>query len=175
MVELSKIIVIAWTVIGGFGLLSSAWEANAACPQVGFTWAEPHASTATHTVKIGKNIVIYVRRVPITTTSDIVDIKLVSDDDSDGASLLIKFNPAADQRLHDATTNQSGRWLAFMFNDEVMVDSQWEGPYGMELGGTRVSMRHGLKRGRKLMKAISGCTGATAGAGRPDRVKVPPP
>ena len=128
---------------------------------------------ATRPVKIGKNKAIYVLREPITRTSDIVEIRLV-DDYGDGASLLIKFTPAADQRLHAATTNQSGRWLAFMFNDEVMVDSRWEGRYGMELGGTRVSMQHGLKRGRKLMKAIRGCTRATAGAARPGGVNTPP-
>ena len=160
---LARLSVLSWTAFSVLALLSSAGVAQAACPEVGFTWVEPHASPATRPVKIGKNKVIYVRRVPITTTSDIVEIRLVDDDDSDGASLLINFTPAADQRLHDATTNQSGRWLAFMFDDEVMIDSEWEGRYGMDLGGTRVSMQHGLKRGRELMQAIRGCTAANAG------------
>jgi hypothetical protein len=48
----------------------------------------------------------------------------------DDATLLIKFTPAADQRLHDATTNHSGMRIAFLFDDEVLINSVWEGPYG---------------------------------------------
>lgn len=76
---------------------------------------EPHASSATRAIKVGRNQTIFVRRVPITTTRDIVRIRLVADDNDD-ASLLIKFTSAADQRLHDATTNHSGMRIAFMFN-----------------------------------------------------------
>ena len=162
MVKLSRLLLIAWTVISGLALLSSATVADAVCPQVGFTIVEPHASAATRAVRVGKNQTLFVQREPITTTSDIVEIKLVREFDDD-ADLLIKFTPAADQRLHDATTNHSGRRIAFMFNDEVLLNVVWEGPYGIDPGGTRVSMHHGMKRFPKLMKAIRGCTGATAG------------
>lgn len=165
MFGLARLPVLTSTALSALALLSSTGMTHAACPQVGFTWVEPHASATTRPVRIGEDKVIYVQRVPITRTRDIVEIKLVRElarDSDDGADLLIKFTLAADQRLHDATTNQSGRWLAFMFDDEVMVDSEWDGRYGMELGGTRVSMRHGLKRGRRLMRAIRGCTSTTA-------------
>ena len=152
-------------VIGGSALLCGSGATNAACPQVGFTWVEPHASPATRPVKIGKNKVIYVRRVPITTTSDIVKISLMQElADANDADLLIRFTPAADKKLHDATTNHSGRWLAFMVNDEVLVDSEWQGPYGFDPGEKRVSMNHGMKRAQRLMKAIRGCIRETAGA-----------
>ncbi len=167
MVKLSGFLVIAWTVISGIALLSSAAVADANCPQVGFTIVEPHASSATRAVKVGTNQTLFVRRVPITTTSDIVEIKLVREsagDNDDDADLLIKLTPAADQRLHDATTNHSGRWIAFMFNDEVLINSEWEGPYGFDPGEKRVSMMHGMKRAQKLMKAIRGCIGETAAA-----------
>jgi len=155
MVKVSRGVIVAWTVIGA--LLSST-AARADCPQVGFTIVEPHASSATRPVKLGKTETLFVRRVPITTTSDIVDIRLVADGDDD-ASLLIKFTPAADQRLHEATTNQSGLRIAFMFNDEVLLNVVWEGPYGMDLGGSTVSKRHGMKPLQRLMTAIRGCTG----------------
>lgn len=167
MFKTARLFVLALAVISEVAVLSGSAVAGASCPQVGFTVVEPHSSRETRAVKVGRHRVIYVRRVPITTTGDIVDIRLVSDDDGDGASLLIKFTPSADQRLHDATTNHAGMRLAFMFNDELLVDTVWEGPYGMDLGGTRVSMRHGMKRAQRLMHAIHGCTGVTAGYSTP--------
>jgi hypothetical protein len=157
----------------GLPLLSGAAAAKAFCPRVGFTIVEPHASRVTRPVKAGKDQTLFVRRVPITTTSDIVEIKLVADGQDD-ASLLIKFTPAAAQRLHDATTNHSGLRIAFMADDDVLLDAVWEGPYGMETYGTQVSMRHGMKRAQRLVKAIRGCTDATAYSFHPSGGSVPP-
>jgi len=161
MVKTSKLILIAWTLITGFGLVAIAAPADAACPQVGFTIVEPSASSITRPVSVGKNQTIFVRRVPLTTTGDIVEIRLVQEsagDNEDDADLLIKFTSVADQKLHDATTNHSGRRIAFMFNDELLLNVVWEGRYGMDPGGTRVSMHHGMKRLPRLMQAIRGCT-----------------
>ncbi len=159
--------VLALVLTSAVAPFSSGAVAHAACPQVGFTFVEPQASSATRAVRVGRNQTIFVRRVPITTTSDIVTIRLVADDDDadNSASLLIKFTPAADQRLHEATSNVSGQRIAFMLDDEVLLNVVWEGPYGMYLGGTRVSIQHGMEPARKLMKAIRGCTGGTAASG----------
>src|SRR6516164_2063202 len=69
--------------------------------------------------------------------------------------------PAAAQRLHDATTNHSGLRIAFMADDDVLLNVVWEGPYGVDTDGTQVSLEHGMKRARRLMEAIRGCTGAS--------------
>lgn len=169
MLKLARLLLVtALTAITGLPLLcGAAAAANALCPQVGFTIVEPHPSRATRPIKAGKDQTLFVRRVPITTTSDIVEIKLVADD-KDDASLLIKFTPAAAQMLHDATTNHPGLRIAFMADDEVLLDAVWEGPYGMETYGTQVSMRHGMKRAQKLVKAIRGCTDASARLVEPD-------
>lgn len=98
----------------------------------------------------------------ITKTSEISDIKLVAGDDDDDAIILIKYTASADQRLHDVTTNHSGMHLAFLFNDEVLLNIIWQGPYGMDTGGGQLSIRHGMKRAQRLMKAIQGCTAANA-------------
>ena len=146
-------------------ILAANAVAHASCPQVGFAVVEAHASLKTRAIKVGRNQTIFVRREPITTTGDIVDIKFVRElagDNSDDAGFLLKFTPAAAQRLHEATTNHSGRRIAFMFNDEVLLNVVWEGPYGMETGGTRVSMHHGLKPLGRVMRAIRGCTSAPA-------------
>jgi hypothetical protein len=161
MVKLSRLLLSAWTVISGLALVSSAALASGACPQVGFTIVEPSASSATRPVTVGKGQTLLVRREPLTATGDIVDIRLaadVSSDSNDDASLYIKLTPVVDQRLHDATTNHSGMRIAFMVNDEVLTNVVWDGPYGMDLGGVRVSMSHGMAQARKLMKAIEGCT-----------------
>lgn len=164
MSKLPRLLVLALVAVSELALLSGHAAAGESCPKVGFTIVEPHPSAETRTVSVGKNEAIYVRRVPITTTSDIVEIKLVGDygESDDAASLLIKFTPAADRRLHDATTNHSGRRIAFMFNDEVLTNVVWQGPYGMDPGGVRVSMLHGMARARALVGAIRGCVGATA-------------
>jgi preprotein translocase subunit SecD len=161
MFNLAKRLVVVWTVVLGVAVNYTGAVANASCPQVSFTVVEPHATPETRPVRVGRNQTIFVRREAITTTSDISDIKLFSSDD-DEALILIKLTPAADQRLHDATTNHSGMRIAFLFDDEVLLDVVWEGPYGMDTGGTQVSIRHGMHQARKLMKAIRGCTVATA-------------
>jgi hypothetical protein len=104
------------------------------------------------------------RREALTTTRDISDVKVVPNHDAadDDGTIQIKFIPKADQRLHDATTNHSGMRIAFLFNDEVLINVVWQGPYGMDLGGSQVDIRHGLNKARELMKAIQGCTAANA-------------
>jgi hypothetical protein len=134
--------------------------AEAACPQVGFTVVEPHATSETRPLKVGGRRTVFVHRQWITTTSDISEIKVTHphDGDDDDANIQIKFVPAADQRLHDTTSNHSGMRFAFLFNDEILNDIVWQGPYGTYLGGIQVGVRHGMKQAQTLMKAIEGCT-----------------
>lgn len=159
MFNLAKRLVVIWAILLGVAVTSNGTVANASCPKVGFTVVESHATSETRPVRVSGNQTIFVRREGITTTRDISDIKLTGN--GDDALILIKFTPAADRRLHDATTNRSGMRIAFLFNDEVLVDVVWEGPYGMDTGGTQVSIRHGMNQARNLMKAIRGCTVAT--------------
>lgn len=160
-----RVSVLAFTLIAEIALISANAVASASCPQAGFTVVERHPSADTRPVRVAGGRMIYVRRMPITSTSDIVAVKWVRDGDDD-ASLLIRFTPAAAQRLHDATAHHSGLRLAFMADDEVLLNVVWEGQYGMDTDGTQVSMGHGLKRAQKLAKAIASCIGASA-ADRP--------
>jgi GNAT superfamily N-acetyltransferase len=43
--------------------------------------------------------------------------------------------------------------IAFLFDNQVLNNVVWQGPYGTYLGGIQVSVRHGLKQAEKLMKA----------------------
>jgi hypothetical protein len=140
--------------------------ASASCPNVGFAVVEPHATPETRAIKADKDRTIFVRREALTTTRDIADIRLARSRDpaDDDGTIQIKFIPEADQRLHEATTNHSGIRIAFLFNDEVLINVVWQGPYGMDLGGSQVDIRHGLNKARELMKAIQGCTAANTGA-----------
>lgn len=162
MCRLARLLVIAWTVIPGLALLSNAGVAKAACPEVGFTIVEPHASSLTRPVRVGRTQVLFVRRKPITATSDIVDIRLVADTNDD-ATLRVKFTAAGTQRLHDATTNHAGRRIAFMFDDEVLINVLLQGPHGSDADGVEVSMQHGMKHAQELMKALRGCVPVIAG------------
>jgi preprotein translocase subunit SecD len=157
----AKLLVVVWAIMLGTTATSNESVANASCPEVGFTVVEPHATSETRAVRVGRHQTIFVRREAITRTSDISGINLAGDDDD--ALILIKFTQAADQRLHDATTNHSGMRIAFLFDNEVLLNVVWEGPYGMDTGGTQVSIRHGMNQARRLMKAIRGCTATTTG------------
>jgi preprotein translocase subunit SecD len=157
----ATLVVLAWAAMFGLAPISGDAVADASCPQVGFTIVEPHASSQTRPVRVGENQTIYVQRVPITKTSDIVDIKL-SGNDYD-ANIQLKFTPAATRRLIDATNNHAGRRIAFMFDDEVLTNVVIPGQNGFDAGGAQVSIRHGMRRARELMTAIRGCTGTTAG------------
>jgi preprotein translocase subunit SecD len=143
--------------------------ADAACPKVGFTVVEPHATAATRSLKVGEHREVFVHRQWITTTSDISEIKVTHphDGDDDDANIEIKLFPEADQRLHDTTTNHSGMRFAFLFNDEVLNNVVWQGPYGTYLGGIQVSIPHGMKEAQKLMKAIEGCIATPAAGAKP--------
>jgi hypothetical protein len=166
MPNLSKRLVILWAIFLGLAMTFSGGIIGASCPNVGFTVVEPHATSETRAIKVGKDRTIFVRREPLTTTSDISDISLARNHDlaDDDGTVQIKFIPAADQRLHDATTNHSGIRIAFLFNDEILINVVWRGPYGMDLGGSQVDIRHGLNKARELMKAIQGCTAANTSA-----------
>jgi hypothetical protein len=161
VLNLGRLLVLAWAAISGLALNSSDAIAKTPCPKVGFTVVEPHASSETRPVRAGRNQTLFVRRDLITTTSDIIEIKLAGDNDN--TLILVKFRPAADQRLHDATTNHSGMRIAFVVNDEALLAVVWEGPYGMDTGGTQLSIPHGMTKARNLVKAMQGCTTATLG------------
>jgi hypothetical protein len=166
MPNLSKHLVILWTIVLGLAMALGSVIAIASCPNVGFTVVETRATAETRAIKISKNRTIFVRRKALTTTSDISEIRLARNHDpsDDDGTVEIKFLPEADQRLHDATTNHSGMRIAFLFNDEVLVNVAWRGPYGMDLGESQVDIKHGLNKARELMKAIRGCTAANASA-----------
>jgi hypothetical protein len=136
--------------------------ADVTCPRVGFSVVEPHPTSETRSLKVGGRRTVFVHRQWITTTSDISEIKVTHphDGDDDDANIQIKFIPAADQRLHDTTTNHSGMRFAFLFNDVVLNNVVWQGPYGTYLGGIQVSVPHGMKQAQRLVKAIEGCTAA---------------
>jgi preprotein translocase subunit SecD len=160
MFNLAKRLVVLWTIVLGVTVPFNEAVANASCPKVGFTVVEPRATSETRSLKIGGRRTVFVHRQWITTTSDISEIKVTHphDGDDDDANIQIKFIPAADQRLHDTTTNHSGMRFAFLFSDEVLNNVVWQGPYGTYLGGIQVSVRHGMKQAQRLMKAIEGCT-----------------
>ena len=153
-------LVILWTIALGVAAIWNGGLANAACPKVGFTVVEPRATPETRALKAGRNQTIFVRRELITTTREITEIRIASAEDgaADDVLILLKFTPVADQRLHDATTNHSGLRIAFLFDDEILSNIVWQGPYGMYTGGTQLSIPHGMPAARKLMKAVQGCT-----------------
>jgi preprotein translocase subunit SecD len=152
--------VITGTIALGIAAAGPGALASAACPQVGFTVIEPHATAETRPLKVDRKQTLFVHRQLITTTSEITEIKIepAADGDADDVLILLKFTPAADQRLHDATTDHSGMRIAFLFDDEVISNIVWQGPYGMYTGGTQLSIPHGMPQARKLLKAIQGCT-----------------
>ena len=162
---------VVWMMALGMFLSSQGAVANAACPEVGFAVVEPAATSTTRTVKASKNRSIFVQRDLITTTRDITEMKLFRpyDGDKDDVTIQLKFAPSADQRLHEATTNHSGMRIAFLFDDQVLLNAVWEGPYGMDTGGSQVSLDHGLRIARKLRDAIKGCTAGPVAA--PERAR----
>jgi hypothetical protein len=162
MLKLAKHLIVAWSILVSMAATFNVVGAEAACPKVGLTVVEPYATSETRSLKVGGRRTLFVHHQWITTTSDISEIKVTHphDGDDDDANIQIKFIPVADQRLHDTTTNHSGMHFVFLFNDEVLNNIVWQGPYGTHLGGIQVSIPHGMKQAQKLMKAIEGCTTA---------------
>ena len=159
MVSSAKRLAIALVVVLSGLVTVKVNAAEAGCPKIGFSVVEPHATSETRSLKVDGRRTIFVHRQWITTTSDIFEIKVTHphDGDDDDASIQIRLIPAADQRLHDTTTNHSGMRFVFLFNDEVLNNIVWQGPYGTYLGGIQVSIPHGMKRAQRLLKAIEGC------------------
>ncbi|MEP7314039.1 MAG: hypothetical protein ABI859_15765 [Pseudomonadota bacterium] len=152
--------VIAWTLAISLAVASHNVAAAAVCPEVGFNIVEPRATAETRALRTGNGQTLYLQREPLTTTSDITEVKLLTPagGDVDDVLIQIKFTALADQRLHEATTNRSGMRIAFLFDEAVLLSVVWEGPYGMETGGTQVSIRRGMQTARRLVEALRGCT-----------------
>jgi hypothetical protein len=165
VLNLAKRLIVIWTIVLGVVVTSCGAAPDASCPEVGFTVVEPRATSETRPVQSRTNQTIFIRKEWITTTSDIAELKIARPEygDEGDVLILIKFTPVADQRLHDATTNRSGMRLAFMFDDEVVLNFVWEGPYGTYTGGTQVSVQRGMDQAQRLIKAMRGCTGITVG------------
>lgn len=159
MQQTIKLAIFASSLLLTMGPSFYAFAEDTQCPKVGFTTVELHPTSQTRPLHVGRRT-IFVHRHWITTTSDIAEIKVTHprDGDDDDANIQIKLIPAADQRLHDVTSNHSGLRLAFLFNDEMLNNIVWQGPYGTYLGGIEVSVRHGMIEAQKLMRAIGGCT-----------------
>jgi hypothetical protein len=169
MLKLAKGLIVASSILVSMAATCDAVATDAVCPKVGFTVVELHATPQTRPLKVGEGRTVHVHRQWITTTGDISEINVTHphDGDEDDANIQIKFIPAADQRLHDTTSNHPGIRFAFLFNDEVLNNIVWQGPYGTYLGGIQVSIPHGMKQAQRLMKAIQGCTSSPARGDRP--------
>jgi hypothetical protein len=145
-----------WATVLIYAAISHDAAAERVCPNVGFTLVEPSASPETRPVKLGRQT-LFVRRDAITTTSEIADIKLAGDDYD--ALILIKFEPAAADRLLAATTDHDGQKMAFVVDDEVLLAVTWTGPYGIGPEGAQLSILHGKARAQKLIESLKGCIG----------------
>ena len=146
----------AAAVIVQLALAAASTEAVAqvSCPRVDLTLVEPGSSSETRPVKLGDQT-IFVRQSALTTTSDISEIKISGDDFE--TLILIKYKPAAAARLLDATTNHDGLQMAFVVDDDVLLAFTWQGPYGIDPGGTQLSIRPGLARPEKLAESLRSC------------------
>lgn len=156
---------ILFLLISGLGLSHVGAAGTATCPQVGFFIVEPQASSETRPIQWRDHQTLYVQRAPITTTKDIIEIKLI-EEGQDDATLQLTFVPIAAQRLHDATTDHDGVRLAFLYDNEVLINVIWRGPYGMDSTGSQISARHGLSKAHRLLQAIQGCTANAQITGR---------
>lgn len=132
--------------------------AKEACPAAGFTLIEPQASAATRSVRGPKNQRLHVRREMLTTTADLAEVK--ADGDKVDGILTLKFKPEAEARLIAVTTRNSGVRIAFVVDDEALLAVTWEGDYGMDPGGSQLSVERGYVRVRRLAEALQGCIGA---------------
>ena len=160
MPKLAKRLIVVWSILVSMATTFNAAAAEVACPRVGFAVVEPHATSETRSLRVAGRHTMFIHRQWITTTSDISELKVTHphDGDDDDANIQIKLIPAADQRLHDTTTNHPGIVFVFLFNDEVLNNIVWQGPYGTYLGGIQVSVPHGMKMAQKLLKAFQDCT-----------------
>jgi hypothetical protein len=131
--------------------------AQCSCPNVVLTLVEASASSQTRPVRNGHQTIL-VRRDPITTTSDISEVKVAGDDYD--TLIQIKYAPAAAARLLAATTDHDGIRLAFVVDDEVLLAFTWQGPDGIGPGGTQLSLLDfGVARANRLAESIRACIG----------------
>jgi hypothetical protein len=129
---------------------------QASCPRVEVTLIESSSSSETRPVKLGERTV-FVQRSPITTTSDISEIKIAGDDVL--ASIQIMHTPEATARLFGATSNRDNLTIAFVVDDDVWLAFTWEGPDGIGLDGMQISLQNGTDRAKRLAESIRECSG----------------
>jgi hypothetical protein len=133
---------------------SSALAAARACPEVGFVVAEAAGAPDTRVIRDPRGAPLSVRRQAVTTTADIVEVRVEAQ--YRGAALQLRFTPEGAARLTAATTNFDGGRLAFVEGDRAVMVVTWTGPYGFDPGGAQVSMSDGALA-RRLAAELRRC------------------
>jgi hypothetical protein len=137
-------------------LLSAAPQVNAAqCPRAEVVEVMPKASADTRSVAY-QNGTIYVSRTPISTLKDIAAVGFLPETPW---ALTLTFKPEVEDRMERITGSRPRFAMAFVVDNDAIVNVVLEGGFGIGKGGLQVSVDRNDERIRRIYDALSRCVG----------------
>lgn len=123
------------------------------CPRSEFVLVHSKAGENTRKVRYSGKI-LNIDRSPIATSEDLAEVLLSKEYDVN--AVLLKYSPAATERLTRATTRNSGARFAFLVNEKVLLYIKWEGEFGLGDSGMQLSLRN-EKLAKRTADALKSC------------------
>ena len=135
-------------------LLGAAPTVNAAqCPRAEVVEVMPKASAETRPVAY-RNGTIHVSLVPLSTLKDIASVAF---DPETPLAIVLTFTPDAEDRMERITGSRPSFPMAFVVDDDAVVNVVLEGGFGIGKGGLQVSVDKNEERIKKIYDALSRC------------------
>jgi hypothetical protein len=117
----------------------------------------PQASPETRAVAYGGGT-IHVSRAPLSTLADIVDVHF-----DPPWAIQLAFKPDVGERMERITGSRPTFPMAFVVDDEAVINVVLQGGFGIGKGGLQVSVDRNEERIKKIYDALSRCVGAAHG------------
>ena len=124
------------------------------CPRAEVVEVMPKASEETRPVTFGGGT-IHVSRAPITTLNDVVKVGL-----NPPEAITLAFTREAGERMERITGSRPNFPMAFVVDNDALVNVVLQGGFGIGKGGLQVSVDSNFERVKRIYDTLSRCVAA---------------
>lgn len=133
---------------------SATFVAAQPCPRAEVVEVMPKASAETRPVTYGSGT-IHVSKAPITSLNDVVKVGL-----NPPEAIMLAFTPEAGERMERITGSRPNFPMAFVVDNDALVNVVLQGGFGIGTGGLQVSVDSTFERVKRMYDTLSRCVAA---------------